>query len=635
MRDGHIIIGTAGHIDHGKSTLVKALTGMDPDRLAEEKERGLTIDIGFAFYGDKASFIDVPGHEKFIKNMVAGVTTIDMAILLIAADDGVMPQTREHLDILNILGVPRGFVVITKIDLVDKGWLELVTEDVNVLTKDTFLENAPILYFSAVSGEGISEIKKTLDAFLKTPSPKHDRGFFWMPIDRSFTIKGFGTVVTGSVLSGKLRIGESVELLPARRLLKVRGLQSHEKNTEIVQIGDRAAVNLASIAKGEITRGNVLASPNFAKPTKRIDAKYQHLKNAPRVLKNQARVRFHVGTSELFARIRFLDRYFLDPGDSSYCQIFFEKEVAVNRMDRFVVRQYSPQITMGGGIVLDNHPIRRHKRFSGEILDHLKRLESEDAKVIIQELLINQRIPLTIEEIASGAGILTGDSKTLIDILETEQAIQKIKSGQKIYVLAVQTLNEYAQTIIGILHQFHRDHPFESGISKAELHHKFKKNLEYSVFQTILVQLQNEHKIAIEADRVRLPDHSINLNEKSLRIYHDFIAELKKDKFRTRKREEYSELLLIPRDLLDNLIRYGRGKGDLFILSGDLLFSKESILEAKNSLSRFFERNKELKLTDFKNLLGTTRKYAVPLIEYFDSLQFTERNGDVRILKNS
>jgi len=631
MTNRHIIIGTAGHIDHGKSTLVKALTGMDPDRLAEEKERGLTIDIGFAFYGEKAAFIDVPGHEKFIKNMVAGVTTIDMVILLVAADDGVMPQTREHLDILNILGVPRGFIVITKTDLVDDEWIELVEEDVGNLIKGTFLEGAPILRFSAVTNDGLADIKKTLDEFLAIPPSKKDRGCFWMPIDRSFTIRGFGTVVTGSVLSGRLRVGETVEILPQRRLLKVRGLQKHEHPAEGVEIGDRAAINLSGIAKDEIERGNVLASPHYGAPTKRIDARFQLLKNAPRELANQTRVRFHVGTSEIFARIRLLNSDTLLPGQSDYCQIFFEQEIALNRLDRFVVRQYSPQVTIGGGIVLNNHPLHRYKRFSDDILGHLRKLESNDPKEVLLEFIQMYRVPRVLEEIAYSTGMTILETERLINLLEKENKIHKIYVGAKNYILSKEMANNYSKRIPELIDDYHKSHPLEPGIPKAELHHKFNAALEDSVFQTILTHLEQEELIAVENDRVRLRNFVWELDPHLSKKYDAFLLKLREDAFQTLRPEQYAQFLSIQPSTLMNLIQFGKQKGQLFVLQGDILFHSEIVNEARKRLLDYFGSHSEIRLSDFRNLLNTTRKYALPLMEYFDAQEVTERSGDVRL----
>ncbi len=631
MSKRHIIIGTAGHIDHGKSTLVKALTGMDPDRLVEEKERGLTIDLGFAFYGDQAAFIDVPGHERFIKNMVAGVTTIDMAILLVAADDGVMPQTREHLDILNVLGVPRGFVVVSKVDLVEPDWLDLVIEDVKALVKDTFLENAPILPFSAITGEGLEEIRSTLDDFLRQPPARENRGFFWMPIDRSFSIRGFGTVVTGSVLSGQLTPGETVELLPAHRILKVRGLQKHERPTEHVEMGDRAAINLAGIAKNDIVRGNVLATPNFGSSTKRIDARIQMLKSAPTALRNQDRIRFHVGTSEVFARIRLLDANSLEPGQSGFAQIFFEEEVVLNRLDRFVLRRYSPQTTVGGGVVLNNHPIYRHKRFNETVLNHLRILETGDAEAVLLEFLKMVRFPRTHEQLAFGASIPPEKTKVVLKELESNNRIHLFPIGKKLYAISKEVVDDYFRLIPDLIADYHRQFPLSPGIPKAELHHKFNPNLEEPVFQVILSHLEKAGLIRIENDRISLPSFKMTLDNQQNALYKKLLEILKEREFQPPRIEEISELLAIPRRKIDTLIQYGKQKGDLIVLEGNIPFLKNQIEKALSQAIHFIEKNGGIRVADFRSLLQTTRKYAVPLLEYFDGLQVTEREEDVRV----
>ncbi len=631
MSQRHIIIGTAGHIDHGKSTLVKALTGMDPDRLTEEKERGLTIDLGFAFYGDRAAFIDVPGHERFIKNMVAGVTTIDMAILLVAADDGVMPQTREHLDILNVLGVPRGFVVLSKIDLVETEWVELVEEDVRNLIQGTFLENAPILRFSATTGEGLDAIRRTLDSFLETPSPKLDRGFFWMPIDRSFSIKGFGTVVTGSVLSGRLKTTETVELLPAHRLLKVRGLQKHEKPVERVEMGDRAAVNLAGIAKHEIERGNVLATPNFGRATKRIDVKIQILKNAPQSVRNQERVRFHVGTSEVFARIRLLDANALEPGEGGFAQLFFENDVVLNRLDRFVIRRYSPQMTIGGGVVLDNHPLHRHKRFQQSVLDHLRLLESNQPENVLLEFLNTYRFPRPSDQLAFGAGIPPSKTKEILAALEKKKQVYLFTVGKKEYVVSSGVLSDYCRVIPEIVSDFHRQFPVLPGIPKAELHHKFNPNLEESVFQALLSYLEKNDLLRIENERVRLPSFKFGLDDNQNKLYQKLLDLLETYRFQPPRIEELPELLSVQKEIVQNLIQYGIQKKELLVLEGNIPFLMKFIHLALKEAIQFIEKNDAIRVGDFRNLLQTSRKYAVPLLEYFDNLQVTERNGDFRV----
>ncbi len=367
MKTRHKIIGTAGHIDHGKTELVKAITGTDTDRLKEEKERGLTIDLGFAFLSDDIAIIDVPGHEKFIKNMVAGVVGIDMALLVVAADDGIMPQTREHFDILRLLNIQKGIIAITKIDLVEKDWIELVESDIRELVKGSFLENAPVFKVSSVTGEGIHRLKEKIFEEIKKIKERDYNRPFRIPIDRSFTIRGFGTVVTGTVFSGKISKNSKVELLPQKRELRIRGIETHGKKVYTAKAGDRAALNIANIEKNEITRGDVLAEPGFFIPVYKIDCKLSLLKSAPVPLNNRARVRIHIGTKEGMGRVYFFDRNELYPGESSFAQLRSEVPFITAREDRFIIRRYSPPITIGGGEILDPYPFRKEKNVNKTI----------------------------------------------------------------------------------------------------------------------------------------------------------------------------------------------------------------------------------------------------------------------------
>ncbi|MFQ5772833.1 MAG: selenocysteine-specific translation elongation factor, partial [bacterium] len=397
----HIIIGTAGHIDHGKSALVKALTGVNPDRLKEEKERGLTIDLGFAHLGEKATIIDVPGHEKFIRNMVAGVSTINFVLFVVAADDGVMPQTREHLDILKILQVKHGIIVITKIDLVEEEWLNLVKEDVRNLVQGSFLEIAPMLSVSSITGRGISKLKTTMETQWQQIKRRENKGVFWMPIDRSFTMKGFGTVVTGSVLSGETKVGDSLELLPQKKIVRIRGLQSHGHSVEKVAPGDRAAINLQALAKDQIHRGNVLSVPNYFNVARRLDARLQLLENAPKAIKPNTRVRLHFGTTEVMARISLLNVTKIEPGVSAYVQFHLENPGCTRRLDPFVIRQYSPTTTIGGGIILDANATR-HKLADPTVLHKLQALEKENPKEVLEEKLLSAKFALlTLDQLTA------------------------------------------------------------------------------------------------------------------------------------------------------------------------------------------------------------------------------------------
>ena len=405
----HIVIGTAGHIDHGKTALVKALTGTDTDRLPEEKSRGVTIDIGFAFLGDDITIIDVPGHERFIKNMVTGISSISYVILVIAADDGVMPQTREHLDILNILGVKEGCVVLNKTDLVKPDWLDLVETDIKTLLKGTFLEKAMILRASSVTGDGIEDIKKHLKNIIAVIKDKTDKGYFRLPIDRAFSVKGFGTVVTGTVISGSVKKGDLLDALPGGVEVKVRGIQKHNLDAESAEIGERAALNLSGVNLTEVGRGHHLSERGYLHSTSLLEARIELLQNAPKKLSNRNRVRLHLGTGEVMGRVSILGGKDIEPGESGLVQIFLEKESAVAVGDKFIMRRYSPSLTIGGGIVLQISN-KRYKRSDKYIQDILSQLTEGDnlksAELIAKECRQNG---ITAKEL----GIKLGVSSTL------------------------------------------------------------------------------------------------------------------------------------------------------------------------------------------------------------------------------
>ena len=392
----HVVIGTAGHIDHGKTALVKALTGKDTDSLPEEKSRGVTIDIGFAFLGDNATIIDVPGHERFIKNMVTGVSTISYVMLVIAADDGVMPQTREHLDILSLLGVEDGMIVINKIDLVEESWLDMVIEDVQKFTKGTFLENASIFKASAIKGDGIEKIKETLIAVIADRKEKVDKGYFRLPVDRSFSVKGFGTVVTGTVVSGSVQKGDSVEILPGGIEAKIRGIQQHNEETTGAKLGERAALNLSGVSTEDVIRGSHIAAKNYLNPTMIFEANLNLLGTAPKPLSSRTRVRLHLGTGEVMGRISLLGSAEIEPGGNGFVQVFLEKEVPVAVKDKFIIRRYSPPLTIGGGVVLKLSK-SKYKPKDREIYELLKVINEEN-DVDTAKMLISRKNGNGIDE---------------------------------------------------------------------------------------------------------------------------------------------------------------------------------------------------------------------------------------------
>lgn len=482
----HYIIGTAGHIDHGKTALVQALTGTNTDRLKEEQARGLTIDIGFAHLGDHATIIDVPGHEKFVKNMVAGVSTIDLVLFVVAADDGIMPQTREHLDILNILQVRKGIVVLTKIDTVEPDWIDLVQDDLKSLVVGTCLENAPFFRVDSLSGKGIPELKAEVEATLQKLAPRHDRGVFWLPVDRSFSMKGFGTVVTGSILSGTIQTGDEVEILPAGRKSRIRGLQKHSAEVQSVRSGDRAAINLHGIAKEEIYRGDVLAAAGIFKASKKIQGKVRLLKNSS-PLKSNARIRLHTGTAEIMGRIRSIDGQKIEPGMTCFAQIDLEKEIAVRRLDLFVIRQYSPSFTIGGGIILDAHPAPLKRKNLQETIQQLQALENEDPGELIQEQFLRDASGVaTVQDIIAKTGLSEKIVTEHIGKLEKQGTLLRISKKSLAHGMRYQQIGSQIEIQ---LQDFHSSHPMHVGFSKAELLQKMDKKLAQPFLQFCLEKM--------------------------------------------------------------------------------------------------------------------------------------------------
>ena len=622
----HKIIGTAGHIDHGKSQLVRVLTGMDPDRLAEEQERGMTIDLGFAFLNENIAFIDVPGHEKFIKNMVAGVNTVDVAMLVIAADDGVMPQTREHLDILNLLQLKHGLVVLTKIDLVEQEWLDIVQEDVRDLLRGTFLEHAPLHAVSSTTGEGISELRAALVDVVESAAPRQDRGVFWMPIDRSFTIKGHGTVVTGSVLSGQIKVGDTCELLPQKHALKVRSIQTHGQPTQHASLGDRAALNLSSIAKDDIERGNVLATPDYFTPSKRLDARLTLLPNAPKSLTNRMRVRLHLGTREIMARLKILGEEKIDPGGAAYVQFMLEETAVAQKRDPFVVRRYSPQITIGGGIILDANPMP-HKRTDSNVLDRLQKLETFDPREIITTYLLQQTAPIDINALEKQSGIDADQIKSLLADLSNQHQIVQVGKA----ILHSNNYEKLKSAMMQTLAAFHEKEPLRSGMKKANLLSQIDKKMAPAFDRALNDLIEKEHIAMVMNDLLKLSSHEIKLNEKDEKLANDIYDILHEAQFTTPPAKVIAQMLNRPVNDIERGINALLGLEKIVRFEGDIYFTRAALDKAKEKLFKF--EKSEITVGEFRELLNTSRKFAMPLINYFDSIGVTDRVGDVRVIQ--
>ncbi len=629
----HVIIGTAGHIDHGKSALVKALTGTDPDRLKEEKERGLTIDLGFAFLGEKAAFIDVPGHERFVKNMVAGVSTVDAVLFVVAADDGIMPQTREHLDILTLLELKRGIIALTKVDLVDEEWQELVIADVRALVKGTFLENAPIIPVSSVTGQGLEALRAAIDALVETTPPRYDQGLFWLPVDRSFSVKGFGTVVTGSVLSGSARVGNELELHPQRRSVRVRGIQSHGREVEVVRVGDRAALNLGGIHKEDVQRGDVLATPGYFSPTRLLDVRLRLLPHAARPVRHNSRLRLHVGTRELMTRVSLLDRNDLAPGESALAQLRLEQSITARRLDRFVIRQYSPPVTIGGGVILDANP-RAHRRFRPEVLTQLAALEKDTPEETVIALLRAQPLrALPAPELAKGTGVaLPALEELLARMMQSGVLLRLGPERRPVYALPA-GLEQAKKSIVEQLRRYHQLFPLKSGMPRAELKDAIGRDLEQTLFAAAVEELRQAELVKETGGALALPTHRIVLSREDEALRERLSRELAAAGFAPPDTAELARRLGCEQIDVERVLAALHAMGEALRLEEGIYLLREAVEQARRLVIDYFLDHEELTVSAFREMLGTSRRYALPLLLHFDEEGLTERRGEARVLR--
>ncbi len=636
MSTAPIILGTAGHIDHGKSALIKALTGIDPDRLKEEKLRGITIELGFADLtlpsGQLLGIVDVPGHERFVRHMVAGATGMDLVALVIAADEGVMPQTREHLEICQLLQVKRGLVVLTKADLVEEDWLELVEEEVREVIAGTFLEGAPIVRFSAVTGQGTDELLKTLAELAAQVPPKPVRGIFRLPIDRVFTIKGFGTVVTGTAISGHLKVGEAVSVYPAGFKARVRGLQVHGQAVEEALAGNRTAINLQGLEKEEVERGMVVAPSGVLLPSRRLDAFLEILPSAPRPLKHRQAVRLHTGTSERVALPLLLDADDLPPGASGYVQFFLREPLALKPGDRLVIRSFSPVFTWGGGVILHVNP-HRHKRHQAAVLEHLGTLRNGSPEQVLRLYLLESGAAgRSRSELEALLPWDPGELAGLLARLVKEGAAINYDPEKERYLFS-ETAQELEKHIQDLLAAYHRKHPLKPGLSKEELRRHLPPQMEVRLFNHLLGGLGNRKQIAVEKDLVRLSTHKVTLAVDQEDLSNRLAALYRQGHFSPPTLKEAGAALNLAPDKLKQLLTVLVNQGRLVKVKEDLYFHQEAIARLKGALVDFLKKNKEISVVQFKDLTQTSRKFTIPLLEYFDSTRTTVRVGETRRLR--
>ena len=632
------VIGTAGHVDHGKSTLVHALTGINPDRLREEQERQMTIDLGFAWLtlpsGREVSMVDVPGHEDFIKNMLAGVGGIDVALLVVAADEAVMPQTREHLAILDLLQVPRGVVALTKSDLIeDPEWLSLVQEEVREELRGTVLQDVAIIPVSALTHWGLEALLSELDRLLDTSEPRRDVGRPHMPIDRVFTISGFGTVVTGTLIDGRLRVGEEAEIQPEGLRARIRGLQTHKSKIEEATPGSRVAVNLSGVTTDALRRGQVLTRPGWLVPTTLFDARLRVLSRAPLGLKHNMVVDLFTGSACVEARARLLDREELTPGQESWVQFSLSEPVPIIRGDRFIIRLASPSTTLGGGQVVDPHPGRRHRRFKQDVLAGLQALSHGAPEEVLLQLL-GQATVLEARELVRRSNLapeavmpaLNGlvESGRVVLLAEATPAPEALPTSA-VGVLSREAWLDLTAQMSQELGAYHQRYRLRLGMPREEL--KNRARVEAQWFNQVLDRAVREGSLSVVATAVALAGHQVSLSPQEERAISEVLAAFRAAPYTP------PSLAQVEEGLGAELLQYLLDEGRLVKVSDSVLFGAEAFAEMERRVVAHLREHQSITVAEVRDLFNTSRKYALGLLEDLDSRRMTKRVGDVRVLR--
>src|SRR5262245_7574356 len=628
----HVVVGTAGHIDHGKTSLVKALTGIDTDRLPEEKARGITIDLGFAFLEEPEltiEIVDVPGHERFVKNMLAGVGGIDLAMLVIATDEGVMPQTREHLAICRLLQIKTGLIVLTKTDLAEADWLELVRDDVAGLVRGTFLEGAPILGVSAKTGEGLGELRAELAQLARTVPPRRPDQLPRLPIDRVFTVKGFGTVVTGTLTAGRLGADDRVEVYPKGLTAKVRGLQTHGAPVGEALAGQRTAVNLQGLERAAVERGDVVGLAGTLVSSALVDGTLELLADAPRPLKSRDRVRFHTGTSEIMARALLLDRAELAPGERAFARFRLEAPLVSVPGDRFVIRSYSPIVTIGGGTLLDVDP-PRFKRKAPALVAHLALLERGTPEEVVEEHV--RHIGAGGARVTALAGRAPFGPERLRELLSALEKAGRVLAVERDWFLHPESFGRLRGLAMGALEQFHRANPLRSGMSREELRGRAGAPDE-RVFAHLLGVLGGEGMVRVDRDKVSLATHVVRLSQEQRRVVDQVEREFLDAAAAPPSPEEALGRAGVSGSEDHELFQYLVEAKRLVRVKESLFFHASALDTIQDKVVAYLREKKEIGPGDIKDLLGISRKYAIPLLEHLDTRRVTVRQGERRVLR--
>ena len=627
----NIIVGTAGHIDHGKTTLIKALTGRNTDRWEEEQRRGITIDLGFTYFdlknGDRVGIIDVPGHEKFINNMVAGVVGMDLVLLVVAADEGIMPQTREHMDILGLLGIKKSILVINKCDLVDEEWLELVEEEIQEELEGTFLEGAPVVKVSAATGQGLDELTDTIQQLMSDEVVAKDTQTIpRLPIDRAFTLSGFGTIITGTLISGTITREDVLEMYPIGKECKIRNIQVHGQNQDKCYAGQRVAINLSNVKKKEIRRGCVLAPKNSMKNTDLLDVKLKVLEDSMRILTNHERLHLYTGTSEILCRAVLLDKEQIGPGEEGLVQLRLEEEIAVKRGDRFVVRFYSPMETIGGGIVLEPNPVRK-KRFDAQAIEELKKKESGSLGDVM-ELQIKEHgdTMITLAELAKVMAHSVDELKEYLEELEESGTIFVFQMKKDTYLWHRDSEFAVRQKIEETLQKYHSEHPYRYGMKKAEIHNTFLKKIKPNIFDAYIERMTGENVYGRREEYLSLPGYEVPKDAMYLqteKLIEDTFEKAGYDFVR------FSEIDFgkIPRQTAEDVVLMMIDEGKVLRINEEMFTMKHLMDEAKEKIQNHLKEENLITIAQVRDMFSTSRKSAKPILEYMDSIKVTKKTG--------
>ena len=625
----NIIIGTAGHIDHGKTALIRALTGKETDRWEEEKRRGITIDLGFTYFdlpsGDRAGIIDVPGHEKFVNNMLAGVIGMDLVMLVVAADEGMMPQTREHVDIMTQLGVDKSIVVLNKCDLVDDEWREMVKEEIKEELMDSVFENANIIEVSAITGQGIDNLIKEIVHMTKDEvTPKDINTISRLPIDRSFSISGFGTIITGTLISGRIKKDDELELYPTGKKAKIRSIQVHGKDVKECFAGQRSAINISNLKKDEIKRGYVLAPPHAMENTMMLDVKLNVLESSERILGNRCRLHLFTGTSEVLCRAVLLDVKEVGPGESCYAQLRLEEEVALRRGDKFIVRFYSPLETVGGGVIIDANPTKKTP-FNKEQLEEIKRKEEGSHTDIVELLVKKYPDMISIKEIGKLTGMSLEEVNECVNELKEENLVFTYEMKKDVYVYHSSEEMRLKRETLDLLKTFHKENPYKFGMGKSLLKNKLYPKIKQNVFDQIIYKFICENEIKKYKEYLSLSDFEINEDKTFQDIEKVLVNAYQKAEFDFVRLSEisfnYDENIV--RDILNVLI-----DKEKIVKINDEMFTLKTLMDkAEKIVVEKLQKDNLITISELRDALNTSRKSAKPMLEYFDNMKVTRKNG--------